>query len=456
MSFIVHRVTKSAARYTDAGGREKCGYCRFFVPPRSCGKVIGPVSPMGWCKHFSRQMVSQFGGSTVTSGIPAGATLALDFMSSGNMPAGITFTRASTATYTDASGVVQTAAVNAPRWDYAGGVLRGLLIEEARTNIALQSGDLANAAWVKVGGPVAAPVVTGNQTTAPDGTLTAARIVYPAVSAATNYSVVYQNFASGSYTASIYLKGSVGGEQLYLGLTDNGANKARVRVTLTTSWQRFTLTASVAAAYGMTLGTDLNDVGQSATTGGTIFAWGAQTEAGLFATSYIPTTSVAVTRAQDQCGILSASMSPWFTTTGTWMAEWIFIDPAPTGRRVVGAATASGTGSIVPLAAGNSPFPLGSWDGSSYFETTNNITSNAVQKGANASAGAAALARLCLNGGTIASVVTTIGFASLATSGVRFLQNVAGVSTDNGNGYIRRVQFWPRVLTDAEMRAVTT
>ena len=140
MSFVVHRVSKSAARYTDAGGREKCGYCRFFVAPRACGKVIGPVSPAGWCKYFSRQMVSQ--GSTPVSGIPAGATLALDFMSSGNMPAGVTFTRASPASYQDVSGVIQTAAVNQPRWDYAGGSLLGLLIEEARTNLLLNSATL--------------------------------------------------------------------------------------------------------------------------------------------------------------------------------------------------------------------------------------------------------------------------------------------------------------------------
>ena len=65
---------------------------------------------------------------------PAGATLDLNFMFPGSLDPRITFSRASTATWTNASGVIQTAAVNAPRWDYAGGSLRGLLIEEARTN----------------------------------------------------------------------------------------------------------------------------------------------------------------------------------------------------------------------------------------------------------------------------------------------------------------------------------
>src|SRR5580765_3984049 len=149
MNMITHRVSPQAARYTPAGGREKCSFCRFYIAPKWCGHVTGPVSPMGWCKFFSQEMRQQFGGSTVTSGIPAGATLSLDFMSSGNMPAGVTCSRASTATYTDASGVIQPAAINAPRWDYdpVTQALRGLLIEEARTNILTQSTGFTTWTW---------------------------------------------------------------------------------------------------------------------------------------------------------------------------------------------------------------------------------------------------------------------------------------------------------------------
>jgi hypothetical protein len=56
----------------------------------------------------------------------------------------ITFTRASTATYTDSAGVLQTAAINAPRFDYNPTTLvpLGFLVEEARTNLLLNSGTL--------------------------------------------------------------------------------------------------------------------------------------------------------------------------------------------------------------------------------------------------------------------------------------------------------------------------
>jgi hypothetical protein len=52
---------------------------------------------------------------------------------------GDTFTRASTATFVGSNGLIQSAAANAPRFDYVGGVLRGFLIEDARTQLLLNS-----------------------------------------------------------------------------------------------------------------------------------------------------------------------------------------------------------------------------------------------------------------------------------------------------------------------------
>ena len=146
MSLTFSRVSQQVARYTPLGSNaECCGRCRFYMAPSSCGRIVGPVSPRGWCKYYSREMVQTYGGSIIAFGtqIPAGATLDLSFMTPGTLDPRITFTRASTATYTDFNGVTQTAAVNAPRWDYTGGSLKGLLIEEARTNVLLNSAALS-------------------------------------------------------------------------------------------------------------------------------------------------------------------------------------------------------------------------------------------------------------------------------------------------------------------------
>ena len=72
-----------------------------------------------------------------------GPALASDFTGMSELPADYTFTRASQAKYFDASGVMQTALTNAPRFDHVydgtDWVAKGLLIEGARTNLALQS-----------------------------------------------------------------------------------------------------------------------------------------------------------------------------------------------------------------------------------------------------------------------------------------------------------------------------
>jgi hypothetical protein len=74
-----------------------------------------------------------------------GPSLNLQFAGSTTLDPRITFTRASTGTYFDSAGVLQSAAINAPRFDYDPTTLQplGLLIEEARTNLVLNSATLS-------------------------------------------------------------------------------------------------------------------------------------------------------------------------------------------------------------------------------------------------------------------------------------------------------------------------
>jgi len=50
-----------------------------------------------------------------------------------------TFTRSTVGTYVDINGVVQEAAINTPRFEYENGQPKGILIEETRTNLFLNS-----------------------------------------------------------------------------------------------------------------------------------------------------------------------------------------------------------------------------------------------------------------------------------------------------------------------------
>lgn len=74
-----------------------------------------------------------------------GPALNLQFAGSTTLDPRITFTRASTGTYIDSAGALQSAAINVPRFDYNPTTLQplGLLIEEARTNILLNSATLS-------------------------------------------------------------------------------------------------------------------------------------------------------------------------------------------------------------------------------------------------------------------------------------------------------------------------
>jgi len=254
----------------------------------------------------------------------------------GRLHPAVSFARASTATYMGPAGTLLTAAANAPRYEYDGlGSYLGLLIEEARTNISLRSAEIDNVAWNK-----SSVTVSANTATAPDGT-TSMDLVVPSATAA-NHNVlqsVSKAASSITYTCSVYAKassvnflgfrldsGSINGVYAVFDLL-NGL----VATAPTVSGSGFTVgTASITAVGGgiyrcvCSYTTDTltitravfvaqnangNPFTFSYTGNGTdgIYLWGAQFETGAFATSYIPTTSAAVTRSADVATITSAN-----------------------------------------------------------------------------------------------------------------------------------------------------
>jgi hypothetical protein len=51
------RATKLAARYTPSAKNhnERCALCQHFQPPDDCSRVLGAISPQGWCRFFVRE-----------------------------------------------------------------------------------------------------------------------------------------------------------------------------------------------------------------------------------------------------------------------------------------------------------------------------------------------------------------------------------------------------------------
>jgi hypothetical protein len=186
---------------------------------------------------------------------------------------------------TDGSGDLSfTRASNGTRVNSAG------LVEVVAWNLFEYSEDFTNAYWSKSSSGAAAPVITANNTTAPNGTNTAEKVDLPALSG-TQFSIISREPSIvGQTNASVYLKGVVGGEVIYLFWTPDGVNYVRTSCTLTTEWQRFDLTATIALNSGFGIGVDLRDSAQNDQSAQSFYIWGAQLNIGSTAKPYFPTT----------------------------------------------------------------------------------------------------------------------------------------------------------------------
>ena len=188
---------------------------------------------------------------------------------------------------------------SAPRFDHdpTTGESLGLLVEESRTNLLLQSEDFSTS-WTTV-----TATVTTNVATAPNGTTTAD--LYSGTStSAVNQSV---SLTSGvTYTISFYVKSAGLGNDSFR-LRIDGAQTSS-NFTATSEWQRFTFTATSANTGARTCGIVRNTAGDNVD----VLLWGAQLEAGAFPTSYIPTVAATVTRAADVASITGSNFSSWY------------------------------------------------------------------------------------------------------------------------------------------------
>jgi hypothetical protein len=87
----------------------------------------------------------------------------------------------------------------------------------------------------------------------------------------------------------------------------------------------------------------------------TIFAWGAQLEAGAFPTSYIPTTTAALTRSADVCSITGSDFSGFYNQSeGTMLAN--AFTPASGDRSVLAADDNTANEMIRLRTEGTNPF----------------------------------------------------------------------------------------------------
>lgn len=245
--------------------------------------------------------------------------LTLDFQKSRKLDPRITFSRSSSATYLDpATGLIKTAPDGVARFEK-----EGLLIEEARTNLAENSEDFS--LWTAQN----STVLTA-QGTAPDGTNTAFKIQENTSTISHSIKEPSNSTWSGAATLSCYVK-PAGRNFAYMGFT--GVSQTSVTFDLVnkvSSYQGTNVTSgsvedagngwlrivavfpnsitSGSATVGPAESDSLAGLNYTGDGSSGILAWGAQLEQGNITTSYIPTTSSTVTRAADVASISNAEM----------------------------------------------------------------------------------------------------------------------------------------------------
>jgi len=245
-----------------------------------------------------------------------------------NRSSATAYTATTTQAITNYIPTLQTAASGVARFDNnpTTGESLGLLIEESRTNLVTYSSDYSNAAWTKTN-----TTITSAANVAPDGTQTAQKVVESTSSSGHELYEAVTLVSGNSYTWSGYFKAAgrnwvaflaqdASGNTTYFDLQNGvvGTNASGNTASITSvgnGWYRCTLTRTVSGTSGywhILTASANNTVTYTGDGFSGLFVWGAQVEAGAFATSYIPTVASQVTRAADAASMTGTNFSSWY------------------------------------------------------------------------------------------------------------------------------------------------
>jgi len=390
--------------------------------------------------------------------------LALDFTTA-SLDSRVTFTRSgNTATVTNSSGYITNINANLPRFNYNPTTLacNGLLIEESRINLALRSEEFNSGYW----GPVNLTIATPN-VTSPRNTLTAQH-VYPTTSGSgRRFDVAFSATGGQVYTYSVYGKASglnwiylaIGGQlaqSTFFNVSTGQIGSIGTTLPITANIEigpngyyrcSITYTRGTTGNAFITIGLCDDNNTLTATANGTdgIDFFGAQVEAGAFATSYIPTTNLTVTRNADVATMTGTNFSSWYNASEGGAVVQVLPSTISNTRPAVefDDNTANESITLRGVAADPQLFVV---DGGSTQATLDagTIAANTLYKlgGAWKESSYA----VALNGAAVVTQASgtfpTATQARLGSDGTNYL-----------NGHLQSLRFWPQRLTNAEVQA---
>jgi hypothetical protein len=446
--------------------------------------------------------------STLRVQIKAG--LLLDFSNTKTLDPRIVFARNSIGTYYNNQGVLKTAAVNQPRFnhDLSTGRIKGLLIEESRTNLVPYS-----STFTTTGGT---PAVTASSsisgTTLTVGTVTSGVVAIGQQLSGTSVTIGTYIIAniSGSGAGSTWLvnisqtvasTGIIGTQSVWTYTNASAASQSNVApdggaaIVFTASAAGAIISTVLPSLPGLTSRTfsiwaksvssatsisiTLDNIGsspswtsQAITTTLTrytftstqskfnvaikltslndqVMLWGAQFEDGTFSTTYIPTDMLLVTRSADQASISGTNFSRWYRQDeGT-----LIIEQSAAAIR----SSAVDYGSVY-IQGSTSSITLGCTSVSSPLSLTYSATGPTLN----------------FTGGTLvaAETVVTHGIAYKANdaaycysggttetdSTVTVVSDMTSLTIGNGNGvqHIAKILYFPVRISNFELQRMTT
>jgi len=364
---------------------------------------------------------------------------------------------------------------NEPRIEYdATGAVKGLLIEEARTNLITNSNTVS---WVDV-----RITTTLNAGVSPDGTSNATKVV-PQVNQTNTYS--YTNLQSNGSgvksSTSIYLASAGYGFATVCSYTHTASRNTAVvdlsNGTITANYDAgpYTDTFTVEPAgnnfYRVTVTHEnrsnlilgVSDTGtytpgenfgfnDTMTTDGVsgILRYGLQHEVGAFPSSYIPTTGSTATRAADVATIPRSSFGH-HNEASTWVVEFTPTFPSVDTNQSV-------------LSRYGSGYDLHIWSTHANTMTANFMNSAASPSfpiTANQTSKIAVVIKhgeylsVCVDGGSV-SQNSVLSNTTVHSPTVQGWANVDYKLGGDQLGHIKSIKYYPRRLTNTQLQELTT
>jgi len=335
-----------------------------------------------------------------------------------------------------------------PRIEYApDGTVKGLLVEEARTNLITYSEDFTDAIWATASQNLGvAPVVTADQTTSPDGNTNADRVFFETTGTSSvdrsRLRMAPSTSLTGTGVFSVWIKEVSPGQSDLTIMITNGVGITAV--TPTAEWVRYSIPATAFTLYEP----EIRLTGSTGTSSD-VYIWGAQFEEGSFPTSYIPTSGSTATRAADIASIPVTDFG-YNQDAGTVVVEAEGFG-SPSFSKFLSLSSAEADRIEINYDTDG--------DVRMYVEEGNTTQVN-VDIGTNilgVTTAKAALsvsrndARGCVNGGSVVSDLSV----NVPTADTLLVGKDYSGGSNYLNGHIKSIQYYPRRLTNVQLQELT-